>query len=230
MRNAIFATCSAVAMTGAISLSAQTTPKPSTPSTPQATGNQTVTVTGCLKPWTGTSMGTGSTTPGSTAGSTTGATPAMFLLTNADEASNGRTGTMGSGTTGSGTTGSTTPGTGTTGTTTPGTRMGGDNGDKQYTLTASTSVNLAEHLNKQVRVTGTLSKAASSGAMGSGSTTGTTGTTGTGTTGSTTTRPGETPRPGETAERGHAGMTSNAGTIAVSSVTMVSATCTGNSR
>lgn len=229
MRNAIFATCSAVAMTGAISLSAQTTPNPSTPSTPQAsTGNQTVTVTGCLKPWTGTSMGAGSTTPGSTAGSTTGATPAMFLLTNADDASSGATGTMGSGTTGSGTPGSTTPGAGTTGATTPGARTGGGDGDKQYTLTASTSVNLAEHLNKQVRVTGTLSKAAPSSAMGSGSTTGTTGSTGS--TGSTTTRPGETPRPGETAERGHAGMTPHSGTIAVSSVTMVSATCTGNSR
>lgn len=211
MRNAIFATCSAVAVVGAISLSAQTTPapSPSSPSAPQTTAAPSITVTGCLKPWDGSAMGTtsGTTTPGATS-----ASPAKFLLTNVVDPTAGRSGA---------------PGAGTTGTTTPAPadRMGAGADAKQYSLTASSSVNLAEHLNHQVRVTGTLSPAASS-------TMGTMGTTPSRP--GDPARPGEPMRPGETARPGetgsHAGMGApNAGTITVSSVTMVNATCTGAS-
>ena len=203
MRNAIFATCSAVAVVGAISLSAQTTPapSPSSPRAPQATAASSITVTGCLKPWDGSAMGptTGATTPGTTA-----ATPAKFLLTNVVDPTAGRSGAPGSGTPG-------------TPTTAPADRMGASADAKQYTLTASSSVNLAQHLNHQVSVTGTLTPA-------SGSTMGTPGST----TGTMPSRPGDPARPGEMGS--HAGMgAANAGTITVSSVTMVNATCTGAS-
>ena len=93
-------------------------------------------------------------------------------------------------------------------------------GTKQYVLTADAGVNLAAHLNHQVRITGKSSTMAEHSAAGA----------------TTTPRPSDPSRPGEMptpapADPGRTapahGMAKAFTTVAVSSVTMISASCTG---
>jgi hypothetical protein len=197
MKHAIIAACGALAVTGTMTLSAQTPPRPTTPrpsdSTPTRTDDKTLTVTGCIKAWDAAAgaPATGTPTPSAT---TAGAPPNRFVLTNIEPnpmnapsegapARAGGAGTMG----------------------------------KQYVLTADTGVNLAAHLNHKVRITGkaitTTEHSAADATRAPG-----------------TTRPGEVPAPRptdppRTAE--NTDMTKAWTTLAVSSVTMVSATCAG---
>ena len=206
MKHAIFAAVGALTVAGTVTLAAQTpqtpqrpqTPTPS-PTTPARTDDKTITATGCLKAWDA-SMDAGR--PGSTTapGSTTPSTAAAqrFVLSDVEPDTKG---TMGStpGSTGS-TAGSTAS--------QPGAKATG----KQYVLVAD-GVNLTPHLNHKVRVTGKVTEMADHSASGHTTTPAPT---------PDPSRPGETPRTGD-----RMAMDKAWSTIAVSSVTMVSATCTG---
>ena len=146
------------------------------------------------------------------------------MLTDAKKTSGmGSSGT--SGATGTGTTGTTGTGTTGTGTTSSSSRMSGD--EDEYLLRAeSSSVNLSQHVNHQVEVTGRVTTSGSgsttSGTSGTGTTgTGTTGTgtTGTGTTGTGTTGTGTT---GSTASRSSSG---DKPTLSVTSIKMIASEC-----
>lgn len=213
MKHAIIAACGAVTVAGTIALSAQTPPTPARPQTPQPsqstpsrTDDRTTTLTGCLKAWDATMSGpsAGAVTPGATAGSTPAAPGGKFVLTNVRPDSGG-TAASGSATTSA-----------------PTTMPSAGNGDtKQYVLTADSGVNLAAHNNHQVRVTGKVEAMADHSAMDNA-------------------KPGATARPGEMTPGSSAGATTdqtrtstdrnNMGkawpTMTVSSVTMISATCT----
>jgi hypothetical protein len=195
------------------------TPSPSQPST-ATPKTDNITVSGCLKPWTGSGATTSapSTPSASTPSTGAGSTAASYVLTNVERKDDRTTTT-------------TTPGAGEAGSMT-GTRTSND--DEQYLLQAeSGSVNLAQHVNHQVEVTGRKASASmtpsprtgttGSATTGTGTTgTGTTGTgtTGTGTAGTGTT--GTTSRPGMTGEDAHKSAPS---TLTVSSIRMISATC-----
>lgn len=128
MKNAMFATCSALAVASAVTLSAQTppAPRPGAPqpsaTTPARTDDRSITVTGCLKAWEPKTE----QTPGAPhrPNTTVAATTDKFLLANVEG--------EGSGTPGA----ATTPGL------------------KQYLVLADSGVNLAPHLNHKVRITG----------------------------------------------------------------------------
>jgi hypothetical protein len=212
MKHAIIAACGAFGIAGTLTLSAQTPPTPPRPQTPQPsattpsrTDERTTTLSGCLKAWDATtnSPATGAATPGATTGAGTAAA-AKFVLTNVQA----DTMTSSGGSTAKPE--STTPG-----------AAGASAETKQYVLTADSGVNLAAHLNHQVRVTGKASAMADHSAMG-------------------TARPGETTRPGEMTKPGttppsrpstdHDNMGKAWPTMTVTSVTMISATCTGATR
>jgi hypothetical protein len=204
MKHAIIAACGAFTVAGTLTLAAQTPPQaprpaPSTPSTPTRSDDKTLTVVGCLKAWDATT-GAPATGTATTPGTTAGAPASRFVLTNVEPDSKDAT--------------ATTPSTsGTTGKTSMGT--------KQYVLTADTGVNLAAHLNHKVRITGKESTMAEHSAAGAATTTPRP---------SEPARPGEMPAPapadpGRTAP-GH-DMAKAFTTVAVSSVTMISTTCTG---
>ncbi|MGE4085843.1 MAG: hypothetical protein AB7H93_22870 [Vicinamibacterales bacterium] len=205
MKHAIYATFGAFAVAGTLTVAHTPTPsspRPQTPSpspsTPARTDDKTITVTGCLKAWDA-SMDTGR------GGSTTPpATTAAnrFVLSNVTADMSG---------TAKPATGTATPGR-------PSPEAGGHSmgarDDTQYVLTADSGVNLSAHLNHQVRVTGKMTEPADRPAPA------------TRPTAPTPTRdpsrPGETPRTGD-----RMGADKAWSTIAVSSVTMISTSCTG---
>lgn len=211
MRHPIIAACGAFTIAGTLSLSAQVPPRPQTPqpskSTPTRTDERTMTVAGCLKAWDASMSGpsTATSTPGAASGSSAPAMAGKFVLTNVQTDAAGTSGTAAK------------PETGAAGATTGDTKDSG----KQYVLTADSGVNLQAHLNHQVRVTGkvTATPDTSAGDARRGE----------------STRPGETTTPGETPDptrptTGRDDMGKAWPTMAVSSVTMVSATCTGATR
>lgn len=212
MKHAIIAACGAFGIAGTLTLSAQTPPTPPRPQTPQPsattpsrTDERTTTLTGCLKAWDATTNtpAAGATAPG--AATSAGAPAGKFVLTNVQTdtmtSANGSTAKPESATSGAAS-------------------ASGDT--RQYVLTADSGVNLAAHLNHQVRVTGKATAMADHSAMGMA-------------------RPGEATRPGEMTKPGTTPDPSrpstdrdNMGkawpTMTVSSVTMISATCTGATR
>ena len=204
MTRNIFAACGALAIAGLTVSASQTPPpaQPGTPSTQPMGSGQSVTVTGCLKPWTGSSSTMGTTgaagATGTTGTASTGAAAGasgQFVLTNVE-----KSGSMGSAT--SGTAPAASP-----------SAMGAQN---QYLLRAEgTTVNLSAHLNHKVELTGRA--AADSRGTSGAATTGTTGTgtAGTGTTGTATSGTGMS---------GAAGGTTPP-TLTVTALKMVSATC-----
>lgn len=216
MRRQIYAAVGVIALSG-FAARAQTPATPQSPSTMQNT--QQVTVTGCVQSWSG--SGSSSSAPSATTPAPTGQ-PSMadvrYRLTDVekkDSASMGRPG-------------SATPGTaGTTGTTAPAGSMSrgeGGMGHDEYLLRADTSsVNLAEHLNHKVEVTGRVAAAMSHSTMGATGTTGTAGTPGTpgtmgtpGTTGTTAATTGTT---------GSSAMGSNSPVLTVSSIKTIASSC-----
>jgi hypothetical protein len=155
--------CSAVALAGLVTLSAQTpqTPTPQTPTSPAQTARADapeVTIVGCLKradQVAGRSAATGSTAP-STMGATSGS-DSEYVLTDASMTGGGHMGTTGQSSP------SSTAGT-----------MAGHDKDKKYRLEAgSTTVNLAAHLNHKVEIKGSLDKSSKGTASGMSSATGT---------------------------------------------------------
>jgi hypothetical protein len=158
MRNVWIGTVAALAF--AAGLAAQTSTSPATTST-QQTGQNTVTVTGCLQA--ADSMGAATT---GTAGSTTPGTSSTeasrgsdrFVLNNATMGSAAsRTGTSGTTATGTSTAGTSTAGTSTAGTSTAGAaRTAGSS----YMLDGNAS-ELRRHINHQVEITGRLDSSAS---------------------------------------------------------------------
>lgn len=194
-------------------------PQDRTPSTTAATNPaRTVTVAGCLKP-AGDSM-SGTSRPGGTSGAT--GTDARYRLEDAEMKGGGA---MGGSTSPGAPTAPGTPGTSTTGRT----GMAADATDT-YMVRASTTVNLAAHVNQKVEITGTLSDSTSDARGGADMTRpGTTPPTTSSRPGEATptTRPRETTSPatGTSAQRmtGADGMQ----TIVATAVKMVSATCDG---
>jgi hypothetical protein len=149
MTRHLLGACGALAIAG-VTLAAQT-PSPSQPppTSPQPTASAagTITVEGCLKP-AGASAQTGTTGTTGTAGA---GAAAQFLLTDAMKKPGGTSGA-----------------TGTTGTTPPAGASAKD--EDEYVLRAdSASVNLAQHLNHQVEITGRVAPAAA-GAPATGTT------------------------------------------------------------
>jgi hypothetical protein len=211
MKHAIIAACGAFTVAGTLTLAAQTPPQPQTPqpsrSTPSRTDERTTTLTGCLKAWDSTMSGpaAGATTPGASTG-TSAAPGGKFVLTNVKHDTATTTAATGS------------PSKPDTTATT-----GAANGEtKQYVLTAGSGVNLAAHNNHQVRVTGKVTAMADHSAMDAKP--------------GAATRPGET-RSGEMTKPGSTPDPSRPSTdrdnmgkawpsMTVSSVTMISATCT----
>ena len=209
MKRNIFAACGALVIAG-FTLSASQTPAPTQPppgtppSTPTAAGG-TVTVTGCLKPWTGAAS--------SSAASTATAGTAQYVLTDIDHKSSG----MSSGSTAPG---STPSATGTAATGTPGAMaQRGEGGmDHEYLVRAdSASVNLSQHVNHKVELTGRVTKADAS-RTGAASTPATPGTPGTPSTGTPSTGTPATGRPQDSTKP-------DKPTLSVSALKMVSATC-----
>ena len=223
MKRALTAT--GLAAMFAVGLAAQSTGTSGTTATSQDPQTTTAsgqrggprTITGCLK-------------AGDTAGT--------YMLTNVEGLGGGRAGggttTAGGTTTGGTTTGGTTAGGTTTGGTTAsgaGTTTGGQRGMAgSIMLNAESSVNLAPHVGHKIEVTGTLA----GGRGGQGGGTGTT--TGTGGTGTTATGTGSTAGGGTTAGGTTAGGTTAGGTTAqgggrgmramtVTSVKMISDSC-----
>lgn len=224
MRHAIFAACGAFTLAGTMTLVAQTPPQAPRPSSPTPTptrtdtDDRTITVTGCLKAWDSTMTGpaTGAATPGAANGSGSAAMAGKFVLTNVQ----GNAARM------PGDTAAKPDSTTATGAAHTGDAKSDDT--KQYVLTADSGVNLKAHVNHQVRVTGKTTAMADHSAMGA-------------TRQDEATRQGEATRPGETTEprttQDHGRTTTDRDhmgkawpTITVSSVTMISATCTGTTR
>jgi hypothetical protein len=206
MTHALVTALGAIAVAGTMTLSAQTptppTPRPQTPapspSTASRTDDKTMTLTGCLKPGSG-AADSGRTTAGTPSGAASSAAT-TFILTDVESDA------MGSSTTPSptGTTPGTSPTPSTTGTTpgtagTAGAGMSHASAGKQYTLAADAGVNLSAHLNHKVRVTGKLSEMPAAS--------------------------GSTARPGETSPTADRKAMDNGKTLTVSSVTMISSSC-----
>jgi hypothetical protein len=202
MKHSLFAAIGAVAVAGTLTLSAQTptpptsrpqTPAPS-PSTPSRTDDKTMTLTGCLKAQDA-SMDAGRPTSAPSSGA---AAAGKFVLTTVEGNSMG---------------------TSKPDATKPGSTMPGASsaGGKQYALTAGAGVNLAAHVNHQVRVTGTLSDADHTGAMAHGDAAAK----------PDPTKPSSTARPGEASPSGdRMSMDKAWPMLAVTSVTMISSSCT----
>lgn len=210
MKYSFFAACGAVTLASAMTLTAQTPAPPPTPR-PQAPAMQpttrpdpnSVTVTGCLKPWDNT-MGAaqGSTgQPGDPMAkpgdpmNKPGATPmpgTRYVLSNVQSDKSASTATAG--------------------TQSPAHPRGAE-----FIVVAGAGVNLAAHVNHQVRVMGAVDRAMTHDSTGQ------------------TDRPADKPaaRPGEAAPAtpaagAHAGMSGDKkwATLTATSVTMISATCT----
>jgi hypothetical protein len=198
MKHAIIAACGAFTVAGTLTLAAQTPPQAPRPA-PSTPSTPTRSDDKTLTV-VGCLKAWDATTGAPATGTTAGAPASRFVLTNVEPDSKDAT--------------ATTPSTsGTTGKTSMGT--------KQYVLTADTGVNLAAHLNHKVRITGKESTMAEHSAAGAATTTPRP---------SEPARPGEMPAPapadpGRTAP-GH-DMAKAFTTVAVSSVTMISITCTG---
>lgn len=207
MTTSLFAACGALALAGSVTLAAQTSPttrpQPPKPTPPAATGNHaTTTVTGCLKAWES-SMGTapadGMAKPGAMTAST------RYVLTDVD---------MGG--TKAGMHGSMPPPSPTSPELPAGSAATAH--PMNYIVMAGSATNLGAHLNHKVTLTGTVDHAHSGmpGMPGD----------------KPMTRPSEG-TPTETPKSDPMGMDHTKGadqawpTITVSSVTMVSATCTG---
>lgn len=202
MKYSFFAACGVVTLASTMTLSAQTpatpTTRPQTPAPTQPaarTDQNTVTVTGCLKGWDST-MGTAPADAMAKPGdpmakpgdpmAKSGTTPTAgtrYMLTATDASKPA------------------TPSATTTPSTTPGAQAHPQ--PSQYIVTAGSGVNLAAHVNHQVRVTGTV---AAGHAM-------------TDKPAAPATRPGD--------PKASTGMTGDKawGTLTATSVTMVSATC-----
>ncbi len=236
MNSNIFAACGALAIAG-ITLSASQTPstsQPGTPSSAQGKGG-TVTVTGCLMPYAGsatTSMGTtgGTATAGTsgtagTAGAMAGAGGMQYVLTNVEPMGNMANRTGSAGTVAPGTTPQT-PGTTTP---TPGTMAHPENAAHgRYLLKAEgSSVNLSQHVNHKVEITGRMASMEPAHGMTGAAGTATTGTastgsatTGTATTGTATTGTGTMGSTGRSA-----GAMDTPPTLTVTALKMIAATC-----
>ena len=141
MKHVILATCGALAVAGALTVSAQTptstprppspTPAPSTPTMSNSADDKPITVSGCLKTWDN-SMGTAPAGSGAT----------TYVLTNVESDDTMAKGKPESTAAKPESTTATRPTT----------------AASQYIVTAASSVNLAAHLNHKVRVSGTTSK------------------------------------------------------------------------
>ena len=196
MSKTVLALCGALAIAG-LTLAAQTpqTTRPDQP-TPSATSDSTLTVTGCLKPWTA-SMTGGAPAPNPESGAptTTGA-EAMYVLTDIDD-SGGKPGSR------AGTTGATAaPGTGASGST--------SNPQAMYLLKPKdATVNLSQHVNHKVQVSGTVS----SDSTRSGSST------------SPMAKPGDPPSSTSPRDMSPTSAAGKPATLTVGSITMVSSTC-----
>ena len=147
MRRHIFAACGALAI-ASVTMAAQTPSPSQPPPSPQPSAAAgAITVQGCLKPASG-SASTGTAGAPTTGAPTTGATGtsgagAQFILTDAETKSGA---------------GSPTGATGTTGTPSPSRSAAMD--DESSLRAESASVNLAQHVNHQVELTGRVSPAA----------------------------------------------------------------------
>jgi hypothetical protein len=135
MRTTIFAACAGLAIAG-LALSAQTpTPHPSQPPTPPPAAasidQKPMTVTGCLKPWSASTMGGGTpATPEAGAPTVATGADAQYVLTDVDD-------------------GSRKPGS---------TETPPSTAHAMYLVKAKdASVNLSQHVNHKVQVTGTVS-------------------------------------------------------------------------
>jgi hypothetical protein len=203
MRNVWIGSMAALALACSAGLAAQTT-TPSTSSSTQS-GQNTVTVTGCLQ----SAGASGGSTATGTAGTTTAGTSSTaggsdrFMLANARMGSGASSRTGTSGTTATGSTAGTS--TASTAGTTAGATAGSARGaGSSYTLDGNAS-ELRRHVNHQVEITGRLD---SSSSMAGGS------------------RATETtPAGGTTAGAGATGAANYSQTLRVESVKMISATC-----
>jgi hypothetical protein len=198
MKHAIIAACGAVAVAGTMTLSAQTQPRPTTPRPSESTPTRTDEKTMTV---------TGCIKAwDAAAGAPATATPAPSAPTAGAPASRFVLTNIEPNPTDAPSQGAPA-------------RAGGAGtmGGKQYVLTADSGVNLAAHLNHKVRVTGkAITTTEHSAADASRS--------------PETTRPGEVPAPRPTdppRTADHNDMAKAWTTLAVSSVTMVSATCAG---
>lgn len=171
------------------------TPSPSQPATAPPKADAAITVSGCLKPWTGMGIGT---TPAPTPAPATPSATASFILTDVEQKDAPAA--------------MPTPAAGEAGA-----AMAHAAPREQYLLQAATGVNLAPHVNHQIEVTGrivsmAMNSAATPPPSATPETAGTPGTPGT---------PGR-PAPGMTREDGHKTAPQ---TLSVSAVKMISATC-----
>ena len=191
MTHTFYAACGALAVAGTLTVSAQTPtppdarpqappPTPSTPSTQSRADDKPVTLTGCLKAEAADPGRPSSTAPESATGS-------RFVLTNVQGDAMGMTKP------GAGQESKTASAVGT-----------------QWVLTAAAGVNLAAHLNHQVRVTGKPSEQTPVDPAA---------TPGDPLKPDSTASPGEAPQPGMRPDKKWAA-------LAVSSVTMISSSCT----
>jgi hypothetical protein len=200
MKNVWIGSVAALALACTAALAAQTST--SSPASSTQSGQNTVTISGCLQP--SGSMG-GSTATG-TAGTTTAGTSSTagagdrFMLTNAKMGSDtsSRTGTSGTTTAGTATAGTATAGTTTAGATAGTARSAGSS----YMLDGNAS-ELRRHVNHQVEITGRLSSMS----------------------GNTGSRATETTTAGTTAGATAGGAANAAQTLRVESVKMISANC-----
>ena len=196
MRHTLIATCGAIAIVG-LTASAQT-PRPSTdPSRPEqraGDAGRPVTVTGCLKAWEGSGDAASPSSSASTPSTAASSATKRYVLTNIEERS-GASGTS-----------STTP----PSSASPSASSSSADASpaaKRFILNAGSSVNLSQHVNHKVQVTGTIDTMAHSGA------------TDTPRTGSTP----STPSASDTAR--HTGEAMKMHSLTVSSLTMIATTC-----
>jgi len=199
MKHSLYAAFGAIAVAGTLTLSAQTptpsAPRPQTPtpspSTPSRTDDKTITLTGCLKAQDA-SMDASRPAGAPSSGA---ATAAKFVLTNVEGTSMGTTKPEAA-------PGSTMP------------SATSNAGAKQYALTADAGVNLAAHVNHQVRVTGKISGMDDHSMAHA----------------DPAAKPGDPAKPSRPAEPSPSGdrmgMDKPSATLAVSAVTMISNSCT----
>jgi hypothetical protein len=197
MRNVWIGSVAAMALACTAALGAQAT---ASPASSNQTGQNTITVTGCLKPAdamggaTGTS---GTATPGTSSTAGAGGSD-RFMLANATTGAAPRTGTA------------ETPATGTTpGTPRTGTASSSMNASSSSYVLEGNASQLRPHLNHQVEITGRLDSSASTGSTARPGTA------------TPTTAGGTTPSPA-TGSEAHP---SAAKTLRVESVKMIAATC-----
>jgi hypothetical protein len=206
MTKHIVAACGIAALSS-LTLAAQQGTQPSTASSSSDSG-RTVTVTGCLQSWDGSSstVGRSGTTPArpdSSATSTSSAAGGQFILTNVQQGGSTDSSSPSSSAATSGASSSA--------------------AGKTYVLSAGSSgVNLSEHLNHKVQITGT-TMAGKSGSTGSGTTdqSGTADRPGSSTSPESSSAPGSSSASG----RGTATPASSMPTLSVTSIKMVSANC-----